>query len=64
MNDIRKYIEKNFNLENDVNYNDIKSYYKNAKVDAIYCYQFIKEHLDENKKILEVDGEVHLLTSF
>ena len=69
MNDIKKYIEKNFNLENfnlenDVNYNDIKRYYNNAKVDAIYCYQFIKEHLDENKKILEVGGGVHLLTSF
>ena len=69
MNDLKNYIEKNlglqnFNSENDVNYNDIKQYYSNAKADAIYCYQFIKEHLDENKKILEVGGGVHLLTSF
>jgi len=69
MNDIKNYIEKNlelenFNFENDVNYKDIKKYYDNAKADAIHCYQFIKEHLYKDKKILEVGGGVHLLTSF
>jgi hypothetical protein len=69
MNDVKKYIEKNLGLENlnfedDVNYNDIKNYYNNAKVDAFHCYQFIKEHLHKNKKVLEVGGGVHLLTSF
>ena len=69
MNDIKNYIEKNlelenFNFENNVNYNDIKKYYDNAKADAIHCYQFIKDHLHKNKKILEVGGGVHLLTSF
>jgi len=69
MIDIKNYIEKNlelenFNFENDVNYNDIKKYYDNAKADAIHCYQFIKEHLHKDKKILEVGGGVHLLTSF
>ena len=69
MNDIKNYIEENlvlenFNFENDVNYNDIKKCYDNAKADAIHCYQFIKEHLDKDKKILEVGGGVHLLTSF
>ena len=69
MNDIKNYIEKkfrleNFNFENDTNYNDIKNYYNNAKADAIHCYQFIKEHLHKNKKILEVGGGVHLLTNY
>ena len=40
------------------------TYFNNAKADAIHCYQFIKEHLHKNKKILEVGGGVHLLTSF
>ena len=69
MNDIKNYIEKNFdlenfNLENDANYNDIKHYYSNAKVDAIHCHEFIKKYLSKNKKILEVGGGVHLLTSY
>ena len=69
MNNIINYIEnnlelENFSFENDVNYNDIKKYYDNAKADAIHCYQFINDHLHKNKKILEVGGGVHLLTSF
>ena len=65
INYIEKYLElKNFNLENNTNYNDIKHYYNNAKADAIHCYQFIKEYLHKDKKILEVGGGVHLLTSF
>ena len=69
MTKIINYIEKNlklsnFNFENDANYNDIKNYYNNAKADAIYCFEFIKRHLDKNKKILEVGGGAHLLTGF
>ena len=69
MNDIKNYIEKNFelenfNFENSANHNDIKNYYNNTKADAIHCYQFIKKNLHKNKKILEVGGGVHLLTSF
>ena len=69
MSNIYSYIEKNFNLEdlnleNDTNYNDLKNYFINARADAAHCYQFIKEHLHKNKKILEVGGGVHLLTSF
>ena len=69
MNDIKNYIEKNLelknlNFENYANYNCIKHYYNNAKADAIHCYQFIKEYLHQNKKILEVGGGAHLLTSF
>ena len=69
MNDIKAYIEKKFdfdifNSENQVNFNNIKNYYCNAKADSIHCYHFIKKHLDKNKKILEVGGGIHLLTSF
>jgi len=68
MNDIKSFLcenEKNlqYNIEK-LNSKEISEYYQNAKADAIHCYQFIKEHLDENKKILEVGGGVHLLTSF
>lgn len=69
MNDIKNYIEKNFELENlnfrsDANHDNIQNYFNNAKADAINCYQFIKKYLHKNKKILEVGGGVHLLTSF
>lgn len=69
MSNIHLYIEKNFklenfNFENDANYNDINNYYNNAKADAIHCYQFLKEHLHKDKKVLEVGGGAHLLTSF
>ena len=69
MNDIINYIEKNlelesFDLKNDKFYSDTKNYYYNAKADAVHCYQLIKEHLHKNKKILEVGGGIHLLTSF
>ena len=69
MNDIKNYIEKNlelenFKFENDANYKNIKNYYNNAKADAIHCYESIKGYLDKNKKILEVGGGIHLLTSF
>ena len=56
----------NFNLKN-LNLNnseDAKRYYQNAKVDAIHCYQSIEKYLDKDKKILEVGGGIHLLTSF
>jgi 2-polyprenyl-3-methyl-5-hydroxy-6-metoxy-1,4-benzoquinol methylase len=56
----------NFNLKN-LNLNnseDAKRYYQNAKADAIHCYQSIEKYLDKDKKILEVGGGIHLLTSF
>jgi 2-polyprenyl-3-methyl-5-hydroxy-6-metoxy-1,4-benzoquinol methylase len=38
--------------------------YKNAEADAAHCYLSISPYLKKNKKILEVGGGVHLLTSF
>jgi SAM-dependent methyltransferase len=38
--------------------------FNNAKADAIHCYQSIEKYLDKDKKILEVGGGIHLLTSF
>ena len=69
MSNIKNYIGKNlelenFNFKNTINYNDFKNYYYNAKADAIHCYQGIEKYLDKNKKILEVGGGIHLLTSF
>ena len=55
---------QNFNLNNSQYSEDIKNYYQNAQSDAIHCYCRIKRYLDKNKKILEVGGGIHLLTSF
>jgi SAM-dependent methyltransferase len=66
MNAIENYFYGNFNLKN-LNLNiseDAQKYYQNAKVDAIHCYQSIENYLDKDKKILEVGGGIHLLTSF
>ena len=68
MNDIKSFFCENekklqYNFE-ELNSKEISEYYQNAKADAIYCYQFIKDHLHKNKKVLEVGGGVHLLTSF
>jgi len=41
-----------------------KIYFDNAKADAIYCYQSIQKYLNQDKKILEVGGGIHLLTNF
>ena len=65
MNTIKKFFD-NFNLRN-LNLDsseDTQIYYKNAQADAIHCYQGIKKYLNKNKKILEVGGGIHLLTSF
>jgi len=65
MNNIQKFFD-NFNLKN-LNLNnleDAKRYYQNAKADAIHCYQSIERYLHKDKKILEVGGGIHLLTSF
>jgi 2-polyprenyl-3-methyl-5-hydroxy-6-metoxy-1,4-benzoquinol methylase len=43
---------------------DQLNYFNNAKADAIHCYQSIKKYLDKDKKILEIGGGIHLLTSF
>jgi len=40
------------------------TYFNNAKADAIHCYQSIEKYLHKDKKILEVGGGIHLLTSF
>jgi len=66
MNTLENYFFDNFNLKN-LNINSSKNalqYYQNAQADAIHCYQSIKEYLDKDKKILEVGGGIHLLTSF
>ena len=69
MNNIKNFIENNLNIKNFVfkenkNFNDIKNYYENAKADSIYCYSKICDFLSKDKKILEVGGGIHLLTSF
>ena len=43
---------------------DAEWYYKNAKADAIFSYNAIKNKISKNKKILEVGGGIHLLTSY
>ena len=69
IDDIGDFIENNLNIKNFVfkenkNFNDIKNYYENAKADSIYCYSKILDFLSKDKKILEVGGGIHLLTSF
>tara|TARA_Y100000389_G_scaffold161261_1_gene163647 strand:+ start:419 stop:1264 length:846 start_codon:yes stop_codon:yes gene_type:complete len=69
MNNVKIFIENNLNIKNFVfkennNFNDIKYYYENAKADSIYCYSKISDFLSADKKILEVGGGIHLLTSF
>jgi 2-polyprenyl-3-methyl-5-hydroxy-6-metoxy-1,4-benzoquinol methylase len=61
MNSIEDYLFHKLNL--DIS-KDVKRYYQNAQADAIHCYQSIKKYLDKDKKILEVGGGIHLLTSF
>ena len=63
MDTIQNYFSDNFNL-NINNSVDMQRYYQNAKADAIHCYQSIEKYLDKDKKILEVGGGIHLLTSF
>ena len=60
---IDKYLQNNLNLNINIT-DDQKTYLFNAKADAIHCYQSIKKYLDRDKKILEVGGGIHLLTSF
>jgi len=69
MNNILNYFRNNFHLENlflknSKYFEDIKNYYQNAESDATHCYQSIKKYLHRDKKILEVGGGIHLLTSF
>jgi 2-polyprenyl-3-methyl-5-hydroxy-6-metoxy-1,4-benzoquinol methylase len=66
MNSIKNYFFHNLNLDS-LNLNSSENaqrYHQNAKADAIHCYQSIKKYLDKDKKILEVGGGIHLLTSF
>ena len=60
---INKYLQNNLNLNINIT-DDQKTYLFNAKADAIHCYQSIEKYLDRDKKILEVGGGIHLLTSF
>ena len=63
---IENYFFDNFNIKS-LNINsseDVQRYYQNAKVDAIHCFTSIDKYLDKDKKILEVGGGIHLLTSF
>lgn len=60
---IHKYLLNNINLNFKVS-DDQNTYLKNAKADAIHCYLKISPYLKKNKKILEVGGGIHLLTSF
>ena len=69
MDNISKYIETSLIIEQFTNHDnengqEIKSYYLNAKADAIHCYSTIKKYLNKDKKILDVGGGIHLLTSF
>jgi SAM-dependent methyltransferase len=43
---------------------DQLTYFNNAKADTIHCYKSIEKYLHKDKKILEVGGGIHLLTSF
>ena len=63
---IKKFLLEKFKIEDlDSDYTeDAKIYFNNAKADAIYCFNFIQKYLDKEKKILEVGGGIHLLTSF
>ena len=62
MENINLYLNK-FNLDLARTENQL-TYFNNAKADAIHCYQSIEKYLDKDKKILEVGGGIHLLTSF
>ena len=66
MNTIENYFSDNFNLKNlNINSSEyVKRYYQSAQADAVHCYQSIEGYLDKDKKILEVGGGIHLLTSF
>lgn len=55
---------ESFKLKIDKNLIDTKNYYEDAKADAIHCYNKINKYLNKEKKILEVGGGIHLLTSF
>jgi 2-polyprenyl-3-methyl-5-hydroxy-6-metoxy-1,4-benzoquinol methylase len=40
------------------------SYYENAKADAIFAFQSIKNYLSYNAKILEIGGGLHFLSNY
>jgi 16S rRNA A1518/A1519 N6-dimethyltransferase RsmA/KsgA/DIM1 with predicted DNA glycosylase/AP lyase activity len=61
MNACKSKLKLNYNLNSS---DDAQRYYQNAQADAIHFYQSIKKYLDKDKKILEVGGGIHLLTSF
>ena len=61
--EINKYFQINLGLDFNIS-TDQNNYLANARADAIHCYQSIEKHLRKGKKILEVGGGIHLLTSF
>ena len=69
MSNITKFLNQNFKLDNLIpkninDYDDVKSYFQNAKNDAIYSYNQISIYLNNETKILEVGGGIHLLTNY
>ena len=69
MQNISEFLNQNFKLENLVSknindYNDVKNYFQNAEKDAVYFFNQISLYLNNNSKILEVGGGIHLLTNY
>ena len=66
MDNISKYIETNLVIEEFTNHDnengqEIKSYYLNAKADAIHCYSTIKKYLYKDIFIAFIeDGQVKI----
>ena len=67
--DIENFINYKFNLKDLISnkakdYHEIQSNYTNAKYDAIYSFNRIKNYLNKDYKILEIGGGIHLLTNY
>ena len=60
---ILKNLNENNSTHNENDNIEAIKYFQNAKADADYCYTVIKKYLNKDKKILEVGGGIHLLTS-
>jgi hypothetical protein len=60
---INKYFQINLNLDFNIS-GDQNNYLRNARADAIHCYQSIEKYLDKDKKILEVGGAFICLPVF
>ena len=60
----KKFPFEYFKFQEHKNLEEAKNIYENSKHDSIYCYNLINQYLGKNKKILEVGGGLHLLTSY